>query len=320
MKPKVVVLFTSYRCNSKCIMCHAWQKQESSSELSAAQVDKIFSNKELSSSVEIVNVTGGEPTLRGDLVEIIAAIVKRCKNLRRIDMPTNGINTSEVLDRIESILAMLLPTNVKLALTVSLDGVNGVHEQVRRVPGIFNKIEDTIKEIKEISAIWQELSFGVNVTINKLNYDKLRDVKKYGIDKGIGINYTLGAISEIGVESIKMQDQFILEGIGARKQIVDFFKEGILDNTINQRYGELIVELLKTGRRKPLCAFKAKKAILIEPDGKTYACGNFKDFYIGNLLDESFRAVSKNIKKIKNDKWDKCSTCESNCYIDEVLK
>lgn len=319
IKPKIVVLFTSYRCNSRCIMCHAWQKQELSPELSVTQVDNIFSNEQLSSSVEIVNITGGEPTLRSDLVEIIGAIIKRCKNLRRIDMPTNGINTGEVLDKIEAILSMLLPTNIRLAVTVSLDGVNGTHEQVRRVPGIFNKIENTIREIKEIGAIWQELYFGINVTINKLNYNKLRDIKRYGMDKGIGINYTLGAISEIGVESIKMKDQFMIEDV-ARKQIINFFEEGISDNTINRRYGELVIELLKTGRRKPFCAFKAKKSILIEPDGKTYMCGNFKDFYIGNLLKESYEAVSKNVNRIKHDKWKKCFSCESNCYIDEVLK
>ena len=116
-----------------------------------------------------------------------------------------------------------------------------------------------------------------------------------------------------------MQDQFMLEDM-AKKQIIGFFKEGILDNTINRHYGELVIELLKTGRRKPVCAFKAKKSILIEPDGKTYVCGNFKDFYIGNLLEESYKAVSRNVNRIKHDSWKRCFSCGSNCYIDEVLK
>lgn len=233
-------------------------------------------------------------------------------------MPTNGINTEQVLDKLESVLTALLPTNVKLAVTVSLDGVGEVHEKVRGVAGIFKNIENTIKGIKEIQSLWPGFCFGINATISKLNFDRLEEVKAYAFDSGIGINFTLGAISEIGVESAEMKDGFLI-GDREKKALAEFFEKHIEDKTIEKKYGELVIGLLKTGRRQPACAFMAKKAVLIEPDGNTYMCGNFKDFFIGNAVKDSFDVIQKNAKNIPKDKWKKCFSCESNCYIEEML-
>jgi MoaA/NifB/PqqE/SkfB family radical SAM enzyme len=299
-------------------MCYIWKKQGVSPQLSTGDMDRIFSNAFFNKNTEIINLTGGEPTLRPDLLDIVDILVKRCRNLKRIDMPTNGINTSLVMDKIEAILTRLLPTDVKLAVTVSLDGVDGVHDAVRGVPGIFKNVESTIKEIKEISVFWPGLYFGVNATIGRLNFDKLGEIKEYGRRNQVGVNFTLGAISEIGVESVEMKDNFLLTA-SERAYVADFFEENIKDKTINEKYGSLAIELLRKGRRQPLCAFRAGKAILIEPDGNVYLCGNYKEFFIGNALKEKTEVIAKNAAGIKGSKWNKCFSCESNCYIDEVL-
>lgn len=319
VKPKILVLFTSYLCNSQCIMCYTWKKQNSSRQLSINDLESMLNDKILSSALEIVNVTGGEPTLRPDLVEIVDLIVHKCKKLKRIDMPTNGINTEQIIDKIESILALLLPTDVKLSVTVSLDGIEGVHEKIRGIQGCFSKVEKTIKEIKELQSIWPEFSFGLNATINKLNYNNLDQLKEYAVKQNIGMNYTLGAISEIGVESVHMLNKFHIDS-QISGEVIKFFESNARDNFIKQDYAELVINLLKNGKRKPVCAFKSKKAILVEPDGRTYMCGNFKEFFIGNILEKPFEKISRNISHIKNNQWKRCLTCESNCYIEEALR
>ena len=318
-KPKIIVLFTSYRCNSKCIMCHTWQKQGHSPELSLAQIDNIFSDPKLSRYIEFVNITGGEPTLRKDLPEIVKVLLDKCPNLKRIDMPTNGINTDEVVDKIEQILTAILPTNVKLAVTVSLDGIGDTHEKIRRVPDIFARVHETICEIKEMTGLWSNLLFGLNATISRLNFDKLEEIKDFGLKNGIGVSYTLGAVSEIGVESVKMEGQFSLNS-GMKEKVAGFIKKAVDENLINSNYADIFLGYLNTGRRRPLCAFRSRKAFLLEPDGSAYVCGNFKDFYIGNLLEKPFSRIWPNASRIKKSHWKRCFTCESNCYIDEVIR
>jgi radical SAM protein with 4Fe4S-binding SPASM domain len=81
----------------------------------------------------------------------------------------------------------------------------------------------------------------------------------------------------------------------------------------------LVLEFLQTGKRKPLCSFKSGKSVLIEPDGNTYLCGNFKEFFIGNILRDAFRVMSRNAEGINRNMWRRCCECGSNCYIEEVL-
>lgn len=318
-KPKIIVFFTSYKCNSRCVMCYSWQKQDRFPELSLGQIDRIFSDNNLSKHIEIVNITGGEPTLRKDLVDVIKIILERCKNLKRIDMPTNGIDTNMVLDKIEQILTLLLPTDVKFCVTLSLDGVGETHEKIRRITGAFDKAEKTIYEIREMTTLWKNLYFGINATISRLNYDRLDEIRKFGLKTGIGINYTLGAVSEIGVESIKMKDEFALRN-GENSKVAEFIEGLLKEDGIDKFYAKFMLQYLKTGRRKPVCVFKAKKSFLLEPDGSAYLCGNFKDFHIGNLLKISFSEAWKNAGRLKRSIWKRCSTCSSNCYIDEVLR
>ena len=296
-KPKIIVFFTSYKCNSRCVMCYSWRKQDHSSELSLGQIDKIFSDNNLSKHIEIVNITGGEPTLRKDLVDVIKIILERCKNLKRIDMPTNGIDTDVVLDKIEQILTLLLLTDVKFCVTLSLDGIGKVHEKIRRIPEVFNKTEKTMFEIREMTALWKNLYFGINTTISRLNYDRLNEIKEFGAKNGVGINYTLGAVSEIGVESIKMEDEFLLRD-EEKGKVIDFIEGLMKEEGINKFYANFMLQYLKTGRRKPVCAFKAKKSFLLEPDGSAYLCGNYKEFYLGNLLEKPFNQIWRNTRKI----------------------
>jgi MoaA/NifB/PqqE/SkfB family radical SAM enzyme len=298
-------------------MCSAWTKQQTSPELSVAQINKIFSDPLLGNHVEIVNLTGGEPTLRGDMVDIVRALVRKCPRLRRLDIPTNGINTLQVLDKIERTLAVLLPTPVKLCVTVSLDGVGDVHEKIRGVSGIFLQIERTIEGLKELAALYPYLSVSLNATVNRFNIKNLSDLRTFARSMGVGINFTLAALSEIGVESKAKQGSFEIEPEN-NQFLISFIQELIEQKEMERNYGEFMLHWLKTGTRAAPCNFMRGKVILIEPDGNTYACGNFKAFLMGNVLNESLRSLWKRKRKIPGDIKEKCRTCNSNCYMDEA--
>jgi radical SAM protein with 4Fe4S-binding SPASM domain len=316
--PNIVVLFTSYRCNARCVMCSAWQKQKDYKELNTQDIAYIFSDKIISSYTRRINITGGEPTLREDLLEIIKIVSQKCTHLERIDLSTNGINTIEVIDRTEQILAYLLQTDIKLTVSVSIDGVNEVHDRIRNVPGAFEKINRTIDELKELALLYPTISLGINATISRINYANLHSILEYSTKKNLGINFTLAAYSEIGVESRPLESAFKLDSQGRKATSV--FIENLLEkNQINIQYGKLLLHWLKTGMRNGNCAFRKGISILCEPDGSLYQCGNFRDFKIGNLLQRTFKDIIKYNKNNFRKLYEmKCKYCNSNCYIETI--
>ncbi|MDD4894455.1 MAG: radical SAM protein [Candidatus Omnitrophica bacterium] len=312
-----MVFFISFRCNLRCAMCYAWVKQKQIKELSIEEIAKIFDDKLLINNLEIINITGGEPTLRDDLGQIVKIILQKCIRLKRIDISTNGVNTAQAVDQIERILALLLPTDVKLTASISLDGVGKAHERIRGAGGIFVKIEETIDELKKLMSLYPFFSLGFNMTISKLNYSAIEEVKRYALQKGIGVNFTLAAISDIGVESAKVRKEFEMNQDEKNKVVVSL-EDLSRANMINQRYAQFLLTWLRKQRRSGGCAFKAAKAFLVEPDGATYLCGNFKEAGVGNISKEPLECMLKRSRSVLRSIPKNCASCVSNCYWDQV--
>ena len=316
IRPKILVFFTSYNCNLRCAMCSAWVKQKLIKEPTLDEVRAIFNDDLLRNNLEVINITGGEPTLRADLAEIVKIILQKCSRLKRIDISTNGVNTPQVIDQVERILALLLPIDVRLTASISLDGVGAMHEQVRQTAGIFNKVEQTIEGLKELKGLYHFFDVGLNMTISKLNYKSIEEVKRYAQRIGVGVNFTLSAISEIGVESIKLRDKFEMNQ-GQKDAVASFFKELPVPGELSQQYLDFLNAWLLNGKRQGNCAFRQGKSLLLEPNGEIYLCGNFKEFGIGNLLQASLKQLSKfNRDKLAKQYKIKCAGCNSNCYIE----
>ncbi|MFA4888698.1 MAG: radical SAM protein [Candidatus Omnitrophota bacterium] len=312
--PSILVFFSSFRCNARCVMCSAWVKQKTRKELNCSEVERIFSDVTLSKSIKVINLTGGEPTLREDLVEIVKIIAAKCVNLERLDLSTNGITGLDVIDKIEQILAYLLPRGLKLSASLSIDGVGEVHDRVRGTPGAFNTIDGVIKELRELMRLYANFTCGVNTTINKLNYKSLEEILNYCRRNYMGINFTLSALSEIGVESLLVEDNFGLKQ--EEKNVVSGFFEKLLETgQLNLRYGRFMLSWLKEGRRLESCSFRSGRSLLCEPDGSIYACGNFKDFKLGNLLEDSYKNMAASKRGFAKIYKAKCSNCNSNCYF-----
>jgi MoaA/NifB/PqqE/SkfB family radical SAM enzyme len=295
-------------------MCSAWVKQKTHKELSLPEIERIFSDATLTKSIKIVNLTGGEPTLREDLLDIVKIITAKCRSLERLDLSTNGIAGLEVIDKIEQILAYLLPRSIRLSVSVSIDGVKDVHDRVRGRQGAFEAVDNIIKELRELMRLYANFTCGVNTTVNKLNYDNLEAIWNYCRRNFIGLNFTLAALSEIGVESLPVADNFRLKE--EEKNVVSgFFAKLLATGQLNLRYGRFMLTWLKEGRRLESCSFRNSRSLLCEPDGSIYACGNFKDFRLGNLLEDSYKNMIATRHGFTKFYKGKCGSCNSNCYI-----
>jgi len=69
-------LIVTYRCNSKCYMCHTWKHpSKKDEEFKPDLVSKI------PDGLKFINMTGGEPLLRDDLDQILQIALTKSERL-----------------------------------------------------------------------------------------------------------------------------------------------------------------------------------------------------------------------------------------------
>ena len=157
----------TYKCNFKCVMCNVWQKS-TDNELSLEQIREFFTK---SNQFSWINLSGGEIFLRKDLPDIVKIIFENCKHLYLLDFPTNGFHTEFIVDTVKKILTVYKPP--KLLVTVSLDGPPILHEQIRKVPGSWDRAVETFKQLLRLRSSRFNVFFGM--TLQSLNMDRFND-------------------------------------------------------------------------------------------------------------------------------------------------
>lgn len=122
-------------CNMQCSFCSTWVNNRNTKvDISTKEaIDIIEQLSEL--GTKIIHFSGGEPTLRNDLPELITKAKE--KNMI-VSITTNG---SAPIHKMEKLLCADL-------IRVSIDGTREFHDSIRNAPGAYEKAINTIKFLK----------------------------------------------------------------------------------------------------------------------------------------------------------------------------
>ena len=151
----IVVWNITRTCNLHCAHCYASSQDEQyPGELDTDQAKAVL--RDLSDyNVPVVLFSGGEPTIRPDLVELIAYANEQ-SNLNPL-ISTNGtLLTKPMLKR-------LADAGLKRA-GISMDGMEAVHDKFRGSKGLLETCEfeeSRLREIfseKTLLAIWPQMN------------------------------------------------------------------------------------------------------------------------------------------------------------------
>lgn len=160
--PKLIAWELTRTCNLDCIHCRASASQGTyEGELSTEEVFRILEEiTEVGNPVMIL--TGGEPLLRKDLLEITHKATSL--GLKPV-LATNGtLLTKEI--------ALELKRAGISRVSISLDGADSfAHDNFRKMPGAFEGALRGIQILKEIG-----LPFQINTTITAVNAEELPKV------------------------------------------------------------------------------------------------------------------------------------------------
>ncbi len=166
------------RCNLSCPTCFA--DAGGGFDLTLAQVETILDRLlETEGQPEVIQISGGEPTIHPQLLDILAAAKKR--GIRHVMLNTNGLRLAQDPDFIRQ-LAQYKPT-----IYLQFDGLTDQTHQVLRgheISAIKRQALDNLAEAGLYAIL-------VPTIVRGVNDDEIGDILMFGLEHPavLGINY-----------------------------------------------------------------------------------------------------------------------------------
>lgn len=168
--PTDASIILTYRCPMRCVMCNIWKNPTNKKEEITAEDLKCLPK------LKFINLTGGEPFVREDLVDI----VEECyKHTDRIVISTSGWFEDRVVD-----LAKRFPN---IGIRISIEGLSQKNDDLRGHKGGFDKGLRTLLTLKHMGL--KDIGFGCTVSNNNSN-DML---SLYQLSQSLGMEFATAA-------------------------------------------------------------------------------------------------------------------------------
>jgi len=274
--PVLSEIALTYRCQNRCSFCYASapQRGRQVSELTSEEVRLIIDKITDQALVPTVSFTGGEPTLRADLPELIAYA---CARGLRTNLITNGIKCAN-----REYVARLVQAGLHSA-QVSLEAGNAAtHDKIVSHKGAF---ERTVQGVRNLKAAG--IHTHTNTTINNHNCHDLPALIDF--------------LAELGQEYLSM-NMVIRTGDAAGVADIRYDEIGSIVLPLKERTEAQGMRFVWYSP-VPYCLFNptahglgsqscaaADGLLSIAPDGQVLPCSSFEQG-IGNLLTEDFMDI-----------------------------
>jgi len=294
-RPRMIANFAvTYRCNSRCRTCNIWQTPDASrDELSLEEIRALFeSNRGFLRDVASIQLTGGEPFMRPDLPEIVAAIhesLPRCT----FWIPTNGMTPQTIERAMREMLATLGGRG--LGISVSIDGIEKTHDAMRGVDGSYARAVDTLERLAALKGEHPGLGLTVGMTLTPHNYGEFREV--YALARSHGADFSFRPVNFSDIYYRNTGGGFDLGD--ALEEIAPMISEiardlverrGLLKATPVLRYMRGVLDYIRdpTARRLPCSA--GSSSFFLDPGGNVYPC-IIMDLKMGNIRETSLEEI-----------------------------
>src|SRR3989344_207103 len=336
-KPVTLTFSITSACQSLCKTCNiglVYQKNPSmmKDDLTLEEIEKMFKNI---GPVYFFNISGGEPFLRKEIVEIVQLAFKYL-NPNVIHTPTNALTPKLIEKKTEEILKWMNENghgNVPFTIKPSYDGVGKDHDHVRVFEGNFEKLMETYKLLKNLQKKYPNLKVGLGTVISNHNLDKVKEIVDFA--------YTLKPdtyINEVAENRAEMwnEKENITPTSERYKQAINYFAEKTREDMKNKKgissamyafrlvYYDLVVDILKKKTQVIQC-YGGISNVHVNARGEVWPCcvlGYSKP--MGNLRDYNFNfdglwhsQKANEVRKFIHEK--KCACPLANQYYSNIM-
>ena len=334
-KLESVFLFITSQCNSKCRTCFYHDKLNSKDDLTVEEIKRI---SDTAPKFEKLWISGGEPFLRKEIVEIIKFFYDT-NGVRTINLPTNGILTDTIVEKTGRLLDACPELEVRL--NFSIDGLGPTHDLNRGVPGNFLKTITTLERVHALYGSNKKLLINVATVITPEGRNDVFELGSYLLEKGAITSQIFEiprgnpkdpSVKEITADEIKSLRKNVSPLL--HKQADNLFKDF---NPLGRKiarvfflgFFKFLNDIQDANQFEPshwgMKCTAGKTTIVIDHNGDFRSCemrepiGNLKDYdcnLTGALYSE---AMKKEVKEIGGGKKANC-WCTHGCWVISSMK
>jgi len=188
--PRVFRLFLNYACNAKCPFCFnppdapEWEVRGMPLRTALAVLRRAYGE-----GLRAVSFIGGEPTVRGDFLKIVAAA--RRLGFEDLQLVTNGVRLAE-----PAYVRALVRAGLR-TVDVSIHAADpALHDRMLALPGAHQRALRALEILQG-----HPIRLGVNIVVTAWNYRVLPETVIAFLDRGIR-NFSIFGLRYIGYMTI----------------------------------------------------------------------------------------------------------------------
>jgi MoaA/NifB/PqqE/SkfB family radical SAM enzyme len=298
-------------------MCSNWKFGDRKADMTLAQLEPAMASP-FWGAVENLNISGGEPTTRNDLPEMVELFHRHLPRLRKIGINTTGLTPHRAIPMLTRIVEFCAAKGILLSIRVSLDGIGDVHNQVRSVKRGFEKAGTTIDAMQALAEAHDNFQFGIAATIFGTNMDDAQNILAWARARKLDVVFNMLRFTDAMLHNKDLEDK-----IRFREREEQFMRKFFLDRVQEESVlsGQAFMylhyaDMIANGYQRTMpCPFQ-RQGLLLNPNGDLHYCENSQR--IGNVLDESAESLyfrAENLKHRERIKQETCPTCLSPCQV-----
>lgn len=308
---KVEFLITD-RCQSRCRTCGIWRRpMNRNDELSKEQI--VHAAKSLGDELLWIGLSGGEPTLRPDFPDIAAGVSASCRNLVLMNFGTNGLDPDNVFKQAAQVAALDIPFTIA---AISIDGVGAVHDEIRGIPGAFERMRECADKLIGLEKRYGNFSVSFQTTVSPLNRRSVSGISDFLNDRFPGHSHIATVATDSFLVSRGMADDLKagLREIEAIRKLASQMPFHNFIDILPRAYLAFAISFLDRNR-SPLPCAAGKDMIIVDAAGGVRPC-DFVSETVGNLseFDYDLRSLltAPGVRS-RLDSFASCRDCFSPC-------
>ena len=317
IRPTVLIYNCTFVCDARCEMCSNWKHGDRKSDMTLGQLEGVMDH-EFWGAVENLNISGGEPTTRNDLPEMVELFQRHLPRLRKIGINTTGLTPHRAIPMLTRIVRFCADTDLLFSARVSLDGIGDIHNQVRHVKNGFDKACETIRAMQALAKETPNFQFGIAATLFARNLDDAKNILAWARSQDLDIVFNMLRFTDNMLNNLELK-----EAIGFKEREEQFMREFFLDRVAEESVlsGQSFMylhyaDMIANGYHRTMpCPFQSQ-GLLLNPDGSLFYCENSEQ--IGNVLEEPAEELyfkAANLAHREAIKQKVCPTCLSPCQV-----
>lgn len=287
-----LTVISTYRCNSRCSTCNIWMHPtHPRDEITLDVLEKI------PGGIDNLNITGGEPTLRSDLADMVDVLYGKA---RKLEISTNGLYPQ----RLEPIVRRYPAIKIR----VSLEGTAEVNDAIRGEENGFETKVEGLRRLKQAGGC----DLGFAVTIQDDNVQDLAYL--YRLTREMGVELATSSLHN-GFQFHK-SDNFPYDRARVAHGIEELITAMLKSRSVKNWFRAylnlgLMEKVLGNDRLIPCTA--ATDFVFVDPWCDVYACNVRNDLRIGNLRSQSWEEIYHGQRATQVRQL--VRACPQNCWM-----